>query len=206
MAGGVTGLPIYLSLMLVFTLVAERAHAQTSPVDARHATLQSSLERITKGSALWRDALDGIRATGRRVIVLTPEQLTLVAAPGAEPTEQFDDTLLAEAVPVMRAGARVDAVLVVVNLVLLEDRHRARRSLPIEFDLDLDRILVHEIYGHAVPYLLAGELSGRCADPQPRERATDACSIRRENAVRAELGLGRRVDYGLDGLNLSRRH
>lgn len=205
MAGGVTGLPIYLSLMLVFTLVAERAHAQTSPVDARHATLQSSLERITKGSALWRDALDGIRATGRRVIVLTPEQLTLVAAPGAEPTEQFDDTLLAEAVPVMR-GARVDAVLVVVNLALLEDRHRARRSLPIEFDLDLDRILVHEIYGHAVPYLLAGELSGRCADPQPRERATDACSIRRENAVRAELGLGRRVDYGLDGLNLSRRH
>jgi hypothetical protein len=206
MAGGVTGLPIYLSLMLVFTLVAERAHAQTSPVDARHATLQSSLERIAKGSALWRDALDGIRATGRRVIVLTPEQLTLVAAPGAEPTEQFDDTLLAEAVPVMRAGARLDAVPVVVNLALLEARHRARRSLPIEFDLDLDRILVHEIYGHAVPYLLAGELSGRCADPQPRERATDACSIRRENAVRAELGLGRRVDYGLDGLNLSRRH
>jgi hypothetical protein len=71
--------------------------------------------------------------------------------------------------------------------------------------MDLDRILVHEIYGHAVPYLLAGDLSGRCADPQPQERAVDACSIQRENAVRAQLGLGRRVDYGLGDLNLSRR-
>jgi len=65
--------------------------------------------------------------------------------------------------------------------------------------------LVHEIYGHAIPYLLAGDLSGRCADPKRGERASEACSIQRENAVRAELGLGRRTDYGLSDLALARR-
>jgi hypothetical protein len=95
-------------------------------------------------------------------------------------------------------------VFVVVNLDLIDRAHAARNSLPAERDADLDRVLVHEVYGHAFPYLLAGNLSGRCADPIAGERAVDACSIRRENAVRAELGLGRRTDYGVAGLSLSR--
>ena len=68
------------------------------------------------------------------------------------------------------------------------------------------RILAHEVYGHAMPYLLAGHLSGKCADPLPGQRATDACAIKRENAIRGELRLGQRRDYGLDGLALVRRH
>ena len=68
---------------------------------------------------------------------------------------------------------------------------------------NLDRIVVHEVYGHAVPYLLAGNLSGRCADPAGGESATGACAIRRENAVRSELGLGRRADRGLYSLALA---
>jgi hypothetical protein len=99
----------------------------------------------------------------------------------------------------------VDEVLVVVNLHLIERLHRRTGSLPAEMNLDLDRILVHEVYGHAVPYLLAGDLSGRCADPLPGQSAADACAIRRENAVRAELGLGRRTDYGMSDLLLARR-
>jgi hypothetical protein len=78
-----------------------------------------------------------------------------------------------------------------------------RLSVRRDFEADLDRILVHEIYGHAVPYLLAGDLSGRCPDPGPNEPARDACSIRRENAVRVELGLGRRGDHGLSSLALT---
>jgi hypothetical protein len=45
-------------------------------------------------------------------------------------------------------------------------------------------------------------MSGRCADPAAGERPSDACSIRRENAVRAQLGLGRRTDYGFGALAL----
>lgn len=194
-----------LCLALTLTFVAERAHAQTSPIETAHSTFQASLERIAKGSALWREALDAVRATGRRVVVVTPDQVRVAAEQHGARDDGFDETLLAEALPLVGTNARVDVVVVVVNLALLEARYRERPLLPIELDMDLDRILVHEIYGHAVPYLLAGNLSGRCADPHQHERAVDACSILRENAVRAELRLGRRVEYGLDGLNLSRK-
>jgi hypothetical protein len=111
--------------------------------------------------------------------------------------------MLAEAVPVVGRDSTVPVVVVVVNLRLVHDVHDARLSVRRDFEADLDRILVHEIYGHAVPYLLAGNLTGRCADPQPGQSASDACSIRRENAVRAELGLGRRADHGIYSLALA---
>jgi hypothetical protein len=192
-------------LLLALALVPGRADAQSSPVQTRNPTLQASLDRIAKRSTLWRSALESIREAGRRALVLTPDQVVATGGATAERGERFDDTFLAEVAPVTGPDGRVDVVLVVVNLALLQERHERLQLLPIEFDLDLDRILIHEVYGHAVPYLLAGRLSGRCPDPQPGTRAVDACSISRENAVRAELGLGRRVDYGLDGLNLARR-
>jgi hypothetical protein len=202
---GLFGVPIWLVGGLLLTIFAGRAAADDSPVQTTNPALQASLDRLAR-SASWREALDAVRATGRRAIVVTPNQLrTVNPASRRDDDDQFDDTLLAEVAPVVDGGLRVDAVVIVVNLALLQQRHEAQRLLPIEFEMDLDRILVHEIYGHAIPYLLAGTLAGRCADPQPRERAIDACSIRRENTVRAELGLGRRVDYGLQGLSLSRQ-
>ena len=174
------------------------------PLLTRNRTLHTSLERIAAGSALWREAVEAVRQSGRRALVLTPDQVVVADAVDDRSTDAFDSDLLAEVAPVPSGDSRIDAVLVVVNLPLLEETHRNNRSLPIEFEIDLDRVLVHEIYGHALPYLLAGDLSGRCADPKPHQRAIDACAIRRENAVRAELGLGRRTDYGLAGLSLAR--
>lgn len=178
--------------------------AEYRPLHATNPTLVASLERIAQRSALWRDAVESVRTTGRRVIVLTADQVRVVNAPGDDAKDGFDRGVLAEVAPVPHEGNQVDVVMAVVNLGLLEEIHRQRGSLPSELNADVDRILVHEIYGHAVPYLLAGTLSGRCPDPQPGERAADACSIRRENAVRAELRLGRRTNYGLDGLALMR--
>ena len=198
--------PIYLSVAVGLTLLADAAHAQNSPIHTTNPTFQASIDRIAKGSVLWRQAIDAIQLTGRRAILVTPDQVRVAAARADRRFDRFDETVIAEVAPVLSEGNAIDVVLIVINLALLEDQHRERRLLPIEFDLDLDRILIHEIYGHAMPYLLAGNLAGRCADPQPRERPVDACSIQRENAVRAELGLGRRTEYGLDGLNLSRRH
>jgi hypothetical protein len=99
--------------------------------------------------------------------------------------------------------SRVDTVVVVVNLPLLEKLYSDASMADLEGDLD--RILAHEVYGHAIPYLLAGHLSGKCADPSPGQRATDACAIRRENEIRSELRLGERRGYGLDSLTLARR-
>jgi hypothetical protein len=174
------------------------------PVVTGNSIIQASLDRIAKRSTLWREAVDALRVTGRRAVVVTPDQVRPADASSDARHDRFHDSV-AEVAPVVRDRSRVDLVVVIVNLAVLQERHRVLQALPIEFDLDLDRILVHEVYGHAFPYLLAGDTSGRCADPQPGERAADACSIRRENAVRAELGLGRRVGYGLHDLNFVRR-
>ena len=174
------------------------------PLLTRNQALQASLQRIAAGSVLWRDAVETVRKSGRQALIFTPEEVVIADPVDGRSTEAFDSNLLAEVAPVSRGDSRVDAVLVVVNLPLLEMSYWNTWALPIEIERDLDRVLVHEIYGHALPYLLAGDLSGRCADPKPHQRATDACSIRRENAVRAELGLGPRTDYGLGGLVLAR--
>lgn len=180
-----------------------RVHQPVAPpIVTRIPALQDSLDRIARGSALWRNALESIRRAGRRALVLTPDQLAGPEQGGAP----FEAGVLAEVAPVPHAGSRVDVVLVVVNVPLLEEIHARRNSLRGELEADLDRILAHEVYGHALPYLLAGDLSGRCPDPQPGQRADTACAIQRENAVRAELRLGRRTDAGLGGLSLAWRH
>jgi len=184
---------------------ATHAAPADSPFHTTNRVLRTSLERIANRSALWRAAADAVRAQGRQALVLTPDQVKVKDPEDDKETETFDPDVLAEVAPVVCPEARVHTVLVVVNLPLIKNIHDARWSVPLDVEADLDRVLVHEIYGHAVPYLLAGDLSGRCADPKEGERATDACAIRRENAVRAELGLGRRTDSGLHSLTLSRR-
>jgi hypothetical protein len=172
-----------------------------SPFLTADPALQASLDRIFRGSALWREAVDAVARTGRHVVLVTPD--TNVAALVKADRRAFDPDVLAEAVPLMDGDQRIHVVLVFVNLPLLTAIHDAGLSVPVQFEADLDRILVHELYGHSVPYLLAGDQSGRCADPQRGERASESCSIRRENAVRAELGLGRRGDAGLSSLTLA---
>jgi hypothetical protein len=182
-----------------------REDAQSSPtIVVGNPALRASLDRIYRGSATWRAELDRVAQSGRRIVVLTADQVVVSdGGPGAE-VESFDPGVLAEVSVIAGSGSRVDAVLVAVNLTLLNEAHHRLGSTWSQRDADLDRILVHEVYGHALPYVVAGDVSGRCADPAKGERAVDACAIRRENAVRAELGLGRRADPGLMSLALAR--
>jgi hypothetical protein len=182
---------------------AQQPAEPAAPLLTGHERLAASLERIAKGSGLWRTEVEAVRGTGRRAFILTPDQVVVVDPASANSPKAFDTTVLAEVQPVLTGHSRIDAVLVVVNLPLLDRLHDRRGSLPVERDADLDRILVHEVYGHALPYLRAGDMSGRCPDPSDGERAASACSIARENAVRAELGLGWRSDYTLNGLVLN---
>jgi hypothetical protein len=174
-----------------------------SPVHTSQETLQARLETIERRSALWRAALQALRGTGRRVIVLTPNQVAVADSLADATPEPFDEGVIAAVAPVPERGSHVQTVLVVVNLPLIEALHARRNSLPGELHMDLDRILAHEIYGHAIPYLLAGDLSGRCPDPVAGQIPADACAIRRENAIREELRMGRRTTYGLQDLLLT---
>lgn len=173
------------------------------PIVARSSALTASLQRLHSGSAAWRNAVAALTATGRRAVVVTPDHVR-VRDPNGNGDRPFDADLLAEVHPLADEEARVQVVVVVINVPLLDEMHA--RGLRAEFENDLDRILAHEVYGHAIPYLLAGTLAGRCADPAPGQRATDACAIQRENQIRAELRLGLRREYGLDGLAIARRY
>jgi len=167
--------------------------------------LRAAADRIAARSTLWRDAMRSLSSLGRHTLLLTPDQVVVSEAPASETTDAFDASTLAEVSPVLTDGARVDVVLVVVNVDLLASMHERLGSSRADFETDLERVLIHEVYGHAVPYLLAGSAAGRCADPAKGERAVDACSVRRENAVRAEAGLGERTDYTFGGLILMDR-
>jgi hypothetical protein len=199
---------LVLAAVVATTATPEPAQGQTSaksvtvppPILTTNRTLLESLKRISKGSPLWREAMQAVRNTGRQTLVVTPADVVMS---GRRDRYAFDDSALAEAFPVLGEKSQITSVVVVVNLRLMQKSHDSRLSVPRDFEGDLDRVLVHEIYGHAIPYLLAGDLTGRCADPVRGENPSDACSIIRENAVRAELGLGSRRDYGLSSLTLA---
>lgn len=190
-----------LSAASALPLAAQRTAAPAPGQDARmnvfvvsDPALAEALRRIDSGSRTWRAALDSVAARGGRVVVATVRELAGVP-------EQFARAELAEASPVVAADSSVSAVMVVVNSELLDRKYRAVGAPLAERDADLMRILIHEIYGHAVPYLVAGHVRGQCPDPEdPRARG---CSINRENVVRAELRLGFRRSYDLGGLALS---
>lgn len=170
------------------------------PILVEHPTLSASLARIYAGSPRWRKALDEVVNTGRRVVVVTPDKVRVRSDDGGSDVP-FDSDVLAEVQPMANEWSRVDAAVVVINLPLLEKLYSD--ASPTDLEADLDRIVAHEVYGHAIPYVLAGHLSGKCADPLPGQRATDACAIKRENEIRGELRLGRRREYGLNGLAIA---
>ncbi len=194
--------------LLALTLVvpvsgrSQGAPLGSSPVVTHDQTLRDALERIERGSASWRAAMADLASTGRRALVLTPDQVVMQdRATGT--TTAFDRSAVAEVSPVADGDGNVTTVLVVVNVGRMQQLHDLRGSLPGEFHADLDRVIAHEVYGHAVPYLTAGHLSGRCSDPERGQPAAQSCAIQRENIVRAELRLGRRTDAALGGLILA---
>ena len=205
---GVWGQTVAVSLVMVLGLplagVANEPLHSDPVIQTTDRLLQARLEEIHRRSPLWREALEQLRGTRRKVFVVTPDKVVVKDRLDSPAGEPFDRSVLAAVAPVPGPDNRLDAVLVVVNLPLLQAMYLEGTAPPSGLHGDLDRILVHEVYGHALPYLLAGDLSGRCPDPGPRERATLACAVRRENAVREELRLGQRHGYGLEGLVLMR--
>jgi hypothetical protein len=198
-------------LTTALTVVAVPVRADKAAVNlsdpaviTNNPTLQQSLNRLFTHSAAWRAAVREVERLGRKAVVVTPKNVR-VKDPANGEVRPFDADVLAEVQPLAENETRVDAVVVVVNIDLLQ-RMQGQLTTTRDFEDDLDRVLAHEVYGHAIPYLLAGDLAGKCADPERGQRATEACAIKRENEIRAELRLGERRDSGLNGLTLARRY
>lgn len=168
--------------------------ASDGPLEISHPVIASSIQRLTEGSASWRDALAAVAARGRRAMVVTPDRIKT----------PIDADTLAQVFPIADEQARVESVLVVINLELLQ-RLSGLPVTAIDFEDDVDRIIAHEVYGHAIPFLLSGSLAGKCADPAVGQSAVASCVIQRENVIRREMRLGQRAEYGRESLALARR-
>jgi hypothetical protein len=163
-------------------------------IQAWHPVLAASVERLAAESPSWRDAMKAVMATGRRAVLITPDKFDGV----------FEADTLAQAEPIVTDQSRVDVMLVVVNLDLLH-KLSGLQMTAVDFEDDVDRILAHEVYGHAVPVLLAGSLAAKCADPAIGQSAIASCAVQRENVIRREMRLGQRLEYGRDSLAIARR-
>lgn len=182
------------AIALAFPFAVSAQGTTDGPLAVSNPAFAASIQRIAAASASWRDAIEALQSTGRRAFLVTPDQ---VKGP-------LDTTILAQVHPVADEQSRVDTVVVVINLDLLQKLSGLSR-IAIDFEDDLDRILAHEIYGHAIPFLLAGNLAGKCADPAIGQSAIASCAVQRENVIRREMGLGQRFEYGRESLALAHR-
>ena len=186
---------VFVAIVLIATPFAVSAQEITDgPIQVWHTALASSVDRLSADSKTFHDAVDALAVTGRRVVLTTPDKVN-----------DFDRSVLAQAFPLGDEQLRVETVVVVVNLELLQKLS----GLPIkaiDFEDDLDRIVAHEIYGHAIPVLMAGSMTANCADPAIGQSALASCAVQRENVIRREMGLGQRIEYGRDSLAIARRH
>jgi hypothetical protein len=180
--------------LVVAAATASAQEAVTGPLVVWDPVLAASVERLATGSASWRDAIGAVAATGRRALLVTPDRLKTPMEAGT----------LAQVYPLADDQSRVETVVVVVNLDLLQKLS----GLPVtatDYEDDVDRILAHEVYGHVIPILLAGTMSGHCPDPAIGQSALTACAIQRENIIRREMRMGPRLEYGRESLALARR-
>ncbi len=184
-------------VMATLIAVAPMASAQETvdgPLTVRNPVLAASVQRLAADSQSWREAIIAVTATGRRAELVTSDQTK----------RWIQQDSLAQVHPITDAQFRVESVLIVVNLELLQ-RLSGLPVAAVDFEDDVDRIVAHEVYGHAIPLLLSGTLAGNCADPATGQRAIAACAIQRENVIRREMRLGQRFDYGRGSLALARR-
>lgn len=185
---------VFAAILIALPFSVSAQEITDGPIQVSNAALSSSLRRLTSESRTFRDAMDALAATGRRALLTTPDKVN-----------DFDRETLAQVFPVRDGGARVERMIIVINLELLQ-RLSGLPMRAIDFENDLDRIVAHEIYGHAIPVLMAGSLAANCADPAIGQSALTSCAVQRENVIRKEMGLGQRVEYGRDSLALARRY
>ena len=182
------------ALIAALPTIASAQEASGGPLQVWNPVLASSVQRLTTESASWREAITAVAATGRRALVITPDQIKT-------PIEA--DTL-AQVFPLADEQSHVETVLIVINVNLLHELS-GLPATAVDFEDDVDRIIAHEVYGHAIPFLLSGSLAGKCADPAIGQSAAASCAIQRENVIRREMRLGQRADYGRDSLASTRR-
>ena len=175
-----------------------RERTGEDPIRVLDGLLQARMAALARQSPTWRAGLDSLRASGFEVVIAAPAQVR-AELPGMG---RYDARHLGEVIPIRDSAGTITGAVVTVDLPQLGALALEAGLGAAELAGDVDRILIHEVYGHVVPLAASRQISGGCPDPSPGESALTSCAIVRENRIRSELGLAPRTTYDLSGLAL----
>lgn len=181
----------------VATLIRE----SSAPVRILDDLLSRRLSLLSVRSATFRAAMDSLRASGFQVVVAQPQQARR-DVPGMR---SYAAIHVGEVIPLRDRGNAIVGAVVTVDVPRLEELAREVGASEAALATDVDRILIHELYGHVVPLAASRTIAGGCPDPAPGAPASSSCAMQRENRIRAELGIAPRRSYDLSGLEIGRR-
>jgi hypothetical protein len=175
-------------------------------IEVLDAYVAARIEDLARRAPALGAALERARYGSIRVVIGTPEQVR--SAVGADPwlsggsgAGQLADFFIYKDDP---GGLAVRLIVVRVHVERIRRTVHAsaplglgRRRATRQVDALTDAVLIHELWGHLVPILEAGDHSGNCPDPLPGEVDSESCVMKRENGLRRDLGLAERREYAL---------
>jgi hypothetical protein len=146
-----------------------------------HPLLAERITRIAERSASFRDAWDMIQASGVPVTIGTDEQLheQLPRWFRHHPSRWVGVTVSSSG---LKGG--LDRAVVAVRIRALESTANGRSSYShAHFLAEVDRILIHEIYGHLTPVVAARDPGQECPDHLRRGEVKPCVNLREEAIV-----------------------
>lgn len=155
-------------------------------IEIQDRLLAERIERVAAGSASFRNDWAMIRASGVRVTIGRATRLH-----SQLPRWYRDNPNRWVGVTVVHAaGARssVDRAVVALRVTAIERQARLRPDSETWRLAEIDRVLVHEIYGHLAPIIAAGDAYSDCPD-HARPGEQQACVALREDHVMRELAM-----------------
>lgn len=163
---------------------AGTAGSTKSRVEILNPLLAERIEHISQQSPSFRSAWNMIQSSGVKVRIGTYRQLH-----SQLPRWYRDHPNEWAGVTVMSADlrARLDGAVVIVRIAPLEDNARQLPSGGEDYVLSqIDRVLVHELYGHLTPVIATRDPAQECPDQLRAGEATPCVQVR-ERQIAAEL-------------------
>jgi hypothetical protein len=213
--GGLDYLSEWSSVLEVIRRSPERgsglaATAQSGAPDVRPGVevldeyLALRIHYLEQRSPRFRAAMALARQGPIAIVIGTPAQVRDRVAPQLSLGLKLGSDRVGEFLVQMDepGSPRIDLIVVRVHRARLQAAARWRSLLGSAraqrwLDSTTDAILIHEIWGHLIPVLEAGDYTGNCPDPTPGQHDLDSCVMQRENGLRAEIGLKPRKRYSI---------
>jgi len=152
------------------------------------STVEAGIARLRTASPTFEEAWSQLETRKIPVLIGTREQLENVLPSnfrrghgwaGLTVNWGFDDTLTRSVV-----ALRLEWLRGVHGLA--GDEEAGTEA----FDAALEKLLIHEVYGHLTPVVKTRSLRYHCADPRPGERHEESCVGQREQLILDEIEHG----------------